>query len=171
MEINFLFFIIFFAIGLVLLLISLILKYRDSNTIKKCREVIKGKVIKYTLWGNNGVYFPIVEYVVNNKSYNQRLKYGWIVSKSSSIKSVNTKANNNPMDDNLTISRNAHLSTNPLKDQFPLGSEVDVYYNPEDPQESYVLRFVKSPLVIILFGTSLMFIILAVLGYIFLPGN
>ena len=171
MEINFLFFIIFFAIGLVFLLISLIFKYKSSNTIKKCNQVVKGKVIKYTLWGNNGVYFPIVEYLVNNISYTQRLKYGWIVSKSSSFNNVKSEVNNNVEDANLNISKNAHLSTNVLKDKFPIGTEVDVYYNPEAPKESYVLRFVKSPLIIIFLGTGLMFIILAFLGLSFLPNN
>ena len=171
MKINILFFIIFFAIGLILLLISLMFIYKDSATIKRCNEVVKGKVIKYTLWGNNGVYFPIVEYAVNNISYTQRLKYGWIVSKSSSLNNVKSEVNNNAEDTNLNISRNAHISTNPLKDKFPVGTELDVYYNPENPKESYVLRFVKSPMIRILLITAIMFIIIAFIGFAFLPNN
>ncbi|WP_426348498.1 DUF3592 domain-containing protein [Alloiococcus sp. CFN-8] len=171
MKINLLFFIIFFVVGLILLLISLIFKYKDSTTIKSCNKAVKGKVVKYTTWNNNGVSFPIVEYVVNNVSYTQRLKYGWIYSKSSSLKNVNTDINNNVEDTNLRISRNAHIATNPLMDKFPIGSELDVYYNPENPKKSYVLRFVKSPMIKILLLTAVIFIIVAFIGLAFLPSN
>mgnify|MGYP004657007643 FL=1 len=76
---------IFILVGLILLILSLIFKNKDKKMVEQCTLTTKGKVIKYTLWNNNGVHFPIVEYIVNDTKYNQRLKYGWVVNKSSII--------------------------------------------------------------------------------------
>lgn len=169
MKINLLFFTEFIFTGLILLIISLIIKNKDKKMVKQCNQTIKGKVIKYTLWNNNGVYFPIVEYIVDNVKYNQRLKYGWIINKSSSFNGEKTEVENAVEEENLIIKSNAHISTNVLKEHFPIGMELDVFYNPHNPKKSYVMRFVKSPAVKVLFFTGLVFIILAFVGLAFLP--
>lgn len=171
MKINILFFIMFFIDGLVFLLLALIFKNRDTNILKRCTQVAKGKVAKYTLWSNNGVYFPIVEYIVNNITYNQRLRYSFVISKSSSFKNVNSEVEINFSDTNLVISKNAHISTNVLKDKFPIGTELDVYYNPSNPKESYVLRFLKSPCIKIFLIVSILFIVLSFIGLVLLPND
>ena len=74
------FFAIFTLVGLILLILSLIFKNKDKKMVEQCTLTTKGKVIKYTLWNNNGVQFPIIEYIVNYTKYNQRLKYGWNIS-------------------------------------------------------------------------------------------
>lgn len=73
------FFAIFASMGLILLIVSIILKNKDKKMTGQCTMTTKGWVIKYTLWNNNGVHFPIVKYIVNDTEYNQRLKYGWVV--------------------------------------------------------------------------------------------
>ncbi len=169
MKINLLFFAIFISVALILLILSLIFKNKDTKMVKQCNQTTKGKVIKYTLWNNNGAYFPIVEYIVNNVKYNQRLKYGWIINKSSSFNKVKSKVENDVKNDNLVIRSNTHISTNALKEHFPVGTELDVFYNPHNPNKSYVMRFVKSPAVKVLLFTGLLFIILAFIGLAFLP--
>jgi hypothetical protein len=164
MKINLLFFTISISVGLILLILSLIFKSKDKKMVKQCNQKTKGKVIKYTLWNNNGVHFPIVEYIVNNTKYNQRLEYAWIINKSSSFNKVKTEIENNVKKDNLVISSNAHIYTNALEEHFPVGTELDVFYNPQNPNKSYVMRFVKSPAVKVLFFTGLLFI-----GLAFLP--
>jgi len=141
----------------------------DKKMVKQCNQKTKGKVIKYTLWNNNGVYFPIVEYIVNNVKYHQRLKYGWIINKSSLFNKVKSEVENDVKNDNLVIKSNTHISTNALKEHFPVETELDVFYNPHNPNKSYVMRFVKSPAVKVLFFTGLLFIILAFIGLAFLP--
>ena len=163
------FFVIFMLIGLILLILSLIFKSKDKKMVEQCSLTTKGKVIKYTLWNNNGVHFPIVEYIVNDTKYNQRLKYGWIVNKSSSFNKIKTEVENDVKNDNLVIKSNTHISTNALKEHFPVETELDVFYNPHNPNKSYVMRFVKSPAVKVLFFTGLLFIILAFIGLVFLP--
>lgn len=169
MKVNLLFFIIFVSAGLILLILSLIFRSRDKKMFKQCYQTIKGKVIKYTLWNNNGVYFPIVEYIVNNVKYNQRLKYGWIINKSSSFNKVNSEVENDAENDNLIIRSNSHISTNALKEHFPVGTELDVYYNPQNPKKSYVMRFVKNPAITVFLITGLAFVVLSFAGLMFLP--
>ena len=163
------FFAIFILIGLIYLILSLIFKNKDKKMVKQCTLTTKGKVIKYTLWNNNGVHFPIVEYIVNDTKYNQRLKYGWIVNKSSSFNKIKTEVENDVKEGNLVINSNAHISTDALKEHFPVGTELDVFYNPQNPDKSYVMRFVKNPAVKVLFFIGLSFIVLAFIGLAFLP--
>ena len=169
MKINLLFFAIFISVALILLILSLIFKNKDKKMVKQCTLTTKGKVIKYTLWNNNGVHFPIVEYIVNDTKYNQRLKYGWIVNKSSSFNKIKTEVENDVKEGNLVINSNAHISTDALKEHFPVGTELDVFYNPQNPDKSYVMRFVKNPAVKVLFFIGLSFIVLAFIGLAFLP--
>ena len=163
------FFAIFTLVGLILLILSLIFKNKDKKMVKQCNLTTKGKVIKYTLWNNNGVHFPIVEYIVNDTKYNQRLKYGWIVNKSSSFNKIKTEVENDVKEGNLVINSNAHISTNALKEHFPVETELDVFYNPQNPDKSYVMRFVKNPAVKVLFFIGLSFIVFAFIGLAFLP--
>lgn len=169
MKVNLLFFIIFASLGLIFLILSLIFRNKDKKMLEQCNQTIKGKVIKYTLWNNEGVHFPIVEYIVDNAKYEQRLKYGWIISKSSSFNKVKAEVENDVKSDNLVVRSNMHISTNPLQEQFPVGTEVDVYYNPQSPKKSYVMRFVKNPARKAFFIAGLSFIILAFVGLMFMP--
>ena len=161
------FFAIFLLTGLILLVLSLIFKKKDKKMVKQCTLTTKGKVIKYTLWNNNGVHFPIVEYIVNDIKYNQRLKYGWIVNKSSSFNKIKTEVENDVKGENLVINSNTHIYTNALKEHFPIGTELDVFYNPQNPNKSYVMRFVENPAVKVLFLIGLLFIDLAFIGLAF----
>ena len=163
------FFAIFILIGLILVILSLIFKNKDKKMVKQCTLTTKGKVIKYTLWNNNGVHFPIIEYIVNDTKYNQRLKYGWVVNKSSSFNRIKTEVENDVKEENLIINSNVHISTNALKEHFPVGTELDVFYNPQNPGKSYVMRYVKNPAVKVLFIIGLAFVVLAFIGLAFLP--
>ena len=56
-----------------------------------------------------------------------------------------------------------------LKEHFPVGTELDVFYNPQNPGKGYVMRYVKNPAVKVLFIIGLAFVILAFIGLAFLP--
>ena len=163
------FFVIFMVMGLILLILSLIFRSKDKKMIKQCTLTTKGKVIKYTFWNNNGIHFPIVEYLVNETKYNQRLKYGLIINKSSSFNRIKTEVENDVKEQNLVINSNTYISTNALKEHFPIGTELDVFYNAQNPNKSYVMRFVENPAVKVLFFVGLLFIILSFIGLVFLP--
>ncbi len=164
MQGNILLFIIFLTIGLVLIILSILFKMDSDKRLKKCINITKGKIIKYTIWSTDGVHFPIVEYVVNGISYTQRLKYGWIITKASLFNKIEARINNDVKDSNLVINRNAHIFTNTLEKDFPIGTELDVYYDPSNPKLSYVMRFVKNPSIIIFLLSGLLCIVLAIFG-------
>lgn len=168
MKINLLFFVIFISVGLIFILLAIIFKLKDKSIVKKCNQVVKGSVIKYTLYENNGVHFPVIEYSVNDEKYTQVLKYGWIISKETSFNDVKTKVESDAYGENLKIIKNSHLSTNVLKEKFPIGETLDVFYNPQKPKQSYVLRFVKSPMTKIFLLTGVLFIILSFIGILFI---
>ncbi len=171
MQSNIIIFIIFISIGLILLLIGILLKLHDRSTKNNSTAITKGKVIRYTFWNNNGVHFPIVEYSVNNTTYTKTLKYGFIINKSNPLNSLKTEVTNNVENSNIKIETNSYISTNPLMEKFPVGTFMDVYYNPNNPKQGYVLRYVKNSSSIILILTGITFIVLSFAMLIFLPSN
>ena len=82
---------------------------------------------------------------------------------------MNTEVESDVLGKNLVIKGNIHISTNVLKEHFPIGTELDVFYSPQNPNKSYVMRFVKNPAEKVLFCVGLLFIVLAFIGLVFLP--
>ncbi len=41
----------------------------------------------------------------------------------------------------------ASITHSPLMDLYPVGTQVDIYYNPEKPKVSYVQRYVGFPMI------------------------
>ncbi|WP_219968132.1 DUF3592 domain-containing protein [Streptococcus gordonii] len=104
-------------------------------------ERVDGIVVGYAY--AKQVIPPIVEYIVDGKAYKRQLEYCWTVVKSAPW--LNRKAVADTLDllsENLVISRNSIVSyTNVLEEAFPKGSTMTVWYNPQNPKESYVERF------------------------------
>lgn len=169
MTVNLLFFIIFIFIGLILMFLSLVFKCIDNKCLKECNQKITGKVIDYTFWHNSHVHFPIVEYIVDNMKYTQHLKYGWVMYTASSFHPRKSKVKNDVKNENLVISKNSYIFTNPLEEHFPIGSELEVYYNPQNPKESYVMRYARSPVRKVFLFTGIGFILFAIIGLLLLP--
>lgn len=141
---NLIFLLTMLGVALLLFIIAFFIKMNEISMRKKCNAIVKGKVIKYTLLGNEGVYFPIVLYEVDGVLYRNRLKYGAVISKSSSLYDIESKIENNVLDNNIVVRKNSHISSNVLEKYFPIGKEVDVYYYPLNPKKSYVIRLAKS---------------------------
>ena len=142
-----------FAIGI--LLVWYFLSYKKKKVEVKCTEKTSGKIIRYSRVLYNNISLPVVEYSVDNISYE-------VVGpkfKGTVIKTISNPFNNaeSEIESNLTtrdklpeilklnIKRNsiASITKSPLFDLYPIGSEVEVYYNPNKPKMSYVQRFVK----------------------------
>lgn len=132
-------------VGMLLLILALVIFIRDKSMLQKCVQATMERVIRYTFWNNNGVHFPVVEYVVGHVTYTQTLKYRWVIRVSSSFHKMKTEVKNDVYRNNLVIHNNSHFYTNPLEKYFPIGTELKVFYNPDKPKKSYVMRFVKSP--------------------------
>ena len=86
---------------------------------------------------------PIVEYIVDGIAYKRQLEYRWTVVKSAPWMSRKAVADTpDLLSENLVIPRNSMVSyTNVLEEAFPKGSTMTVWYNPQNPRESYVERF------------------------------
>lgn len=169
MTINLLGWIIMMSIGLVFLLMAVLFRNADQKMLKRCTRRTKGTVIRFTHWENNGVHFPVVKYLVNNTAYQQTLKYGAVVRRSSSLNPVNSTLESDVNENTLVIKTNSRISRNPLAASFPVGTEMDVYYDPQKPKRSYVMRFRKSPCFLIFLCVGLFFALLAFVLLFLLP--
>lgn len=145
---------IFLSIGgVVLLLLSYLIGYKYLVMEKRCTAKVKGIIKKYTLASrggeNNGIHLPVVFYNVDGKDY----KVVGPVYKSYITTNKITPFGKNEMnysDDNqvLKVSRSSNLFAgiykNPIQELYPLGSEIDVFYDPKNPKLSYVLRYCNN---------------------------
>lgn len=133
---------------------------KDRRIKKKSDNRTLGKVIGYS-WSQSRA--PIVEYEVNRKKYKTALRYSLVITTSSSFNPVRSKVKGDLLDTKLRISNNSVMSVNTImQESFPIGSKMNVYYNPDKPKESFVERFAPSYLGRIFIIGSLVPIISAV---------
>ena len=111
---------------------------KELNRKKRSTESIKGRVVGYRYYTD--AIAPIVEYVVNDKSFKRSLEYEWVTTISFPWKSSKAISNPDLLAKRLVIYTNSAVPYT-AKDFFPLGSTLTVWYNPDNPKESYVERF------------------------------
>lgn len=146
-------YILAFAVGI--LLVWYFLYYKKRKIKELCTNKITGKIIRYSAVHYNDVSLPVVEYVVNGQTYKvvgPKFKATVTSSFSNPFNNVESEITSNlttreelPEVLKIKINRNSIASyiQSPLKDLYPIDSEVDVYYNPNNPKMSYVQRFIK----------------------------
>lgn len=162
------------------LLVWYFFSYKKRKVEVKCTEKTIGKVIRYSRGLYNDIHLPVVEYSVDNISYKVvGPKFKGTIKKTisnpfnnaeSEIESNLTTRDNLPETLKLNIKKNTIVSItkSPLFKLYPIGSEVEVYYNPNKPKMSYVQRFIKP--IWILNASLFIGIILLVLSLYFLFG-
>lgn len=150
LEIKIIFGILLSLGAIVLLFISFMFFYKYLIQEKRCTSKVKGIIKKYTLASrgseNSGIHLPIVYYNVDGKEY----KVVGPEYKSYITKSTTNPINKNEMkykEDNqvLKINRTSNsfvgIYKNPIEELYPINREIDVYYDPNNPKLSYVLRY------------------------------
>ena len=138
---------IFLSLGsAVLFFLSFKLYYRYLVQKKRCTEKVKGTVKRYSFLNRNGIYLPIVSYSVGGKNYKvtgPEYKAYKIISKSTPFSENETGISEK--NQVLTINRASNyfvgFHRNPIEKLYPKNSEIEVYYDPENPKLSYVLRY------------------------------
>lgn len=133
-------------IGLIPLTIGIILWHKFAHMKKHCTQKIGGRIFKYRNL-MTGTATPVVEYFINGKRYEQYLKYKRIVRVKMPHYSINTPAPQNPLAPSIIVYRNSFVSSSnapALANILPIGMFLDVFFNPQNPQESYVVRPVKT---------------------------
>lgn len=145
---------IFLSIGgLTLILLAFILFYKYLIQEKRCTSKTKGVIKKYTICSyggtNGGVHLPVVYYYINDKEY----KVVGPKFRSYITITINTPITSNTnieykIDEKQRLIIKKHnnsivsINKNPLEEIYPIGKEIDVYYDPNNPKLSYVLRYI-----------------------------
>lgn len=163
-----------FAIALWIVFYFLGLK--KINKGNRCTSHTIGKIIRYSNVSYGGFHIPLVEYYVNGMQYKvvgPRFRHSSVITVSNPFNNVNSHFECNlttrdklPEVLKVKIWKNsfASITNSPLKNLYPIDSEVDVYYNPRKPKEAFVQRYegyskllISVYLVLALLCTLLMF--------------
>lgn len=129
--------------GTILVVIGLFLNRRSKRKKERCTVETTGEVIDYSFFSNHGVRVPVVEFEAKGEVHTSKLRYSGVSVISGSF--VNeTSIQSDKLDLLLKVKQNKHFSRNPMADLFPLGSQLRVFYDPEDPTVSYVERWAPS---------------------------
>lgn len=127
--------------------------FRKMGMEKRCHMRVTGRVARWSAVRYGGFHIPLVEYTVAGRIYKVAgPKFLSVVTTSVSTPFQNPKAQ---YETNLTsreelprklrikVYRNslASVEVSPLAKLYPLGSPVDVWYNPDKPKEAFVQRF------------------------------
>lgn len=132
-------------IPIILILISAIvflgIGFKICSKDKRIRHATSsttGIVVRYSKLDTDA---PVVEYNVDGISYQVSLKYSSVTKISTSFKSGKDQSIN-LLAPKLTV-RNKSLCFL-MENEFPLGSNLKVFYVPENPNLSYVERLAKN---------------------------
>lgn len=137
-----------------LFLLAYLLVGRNWNKEKRCSEKTIGIIKRYSYVQYSGYSLPVAFYKVDDKQYKvagPHFKWALTVKKSTPFGKMKSEVKTNieatgPLPDSIkvNISNNsaANYRISPLRERYPVGKEVEVYYNPNKPKEAYVERYV-----------------------------
>ncbi len=140
---------ILFSIGaFVVVFIAFKSFYKYLVQEKRCTKKTKGVVKKYAQTPGNGIYLPKVYYTVDGKEYKvigPRYR-AYITKKTSSLTGKNvTDGFFEDEKQRFVVSWKVNsfvgFQENPMVKLYPIGSEIDVFYDPNNPKLSYVSRY------------------------------
>ena len=141
-----------FFIGLTNLVLYLFYR-REKDIQKKCTAKISGLVVDYDNRNEMGIPLPIVEYLVNGTTYRKKFKYACYVE------TPRKKEQKDVFDRKYILSAGKNLQ---LREIFPKGSAMAVYYNPERPEKAFVERYAGHDRIIF----KLLIIIFSIIGFV-----
>ena len=156
--------------SVVLFIIAFKVYYKYLIQEKRCKARTKGIVKKYTLANrggeHSGVHLPIIYYEVNGKEYKvtgPEYKSYRTVTTSSPLESNSEVEYKEDEKQRLIIKQkvNSFISIykNPMEKIYPIGSEIDVYYDESNPRLAYVLRYCNRKWAFWLIFLSALFIL------------
>jgi hypothetical protein len=131
----------------VLFVLAYALAYKYMVQEERCTARTKGIIQRYTFASRgNGIFLPVVFYTVNGKEYKlvgpEYRMYKTVVRKSPVFENETEYGEESQVFIvNRTVNAAVGIYHNPMKTQYPLYSEIDVYYDPNHPKLAYVLRY------------------------------
>ena len=136
---------------------------REKNIQKKCTAKISGIVVDYDNRNEMVIPLPVVEYMVNEITYRKKFEYAYYIETS------RNKEQKDVFDRKYILSAGKNIQ---LREIFPKGSVMTVYYNPEKPEKAFVERYASYDrifrLLIIIFSIVGFVLIAIVLGISYL---
>ena len=137
-----------FAAVLLVLAFRLYHKYLVQQ--RRCVARTAGRVVRYTRTvrggENSSVCLPIVSYEVGGRTYRVvGPEYRWYKTRERSSPAGRNEYRCHEKGQVLYVNRSTGsvigYSPNPMADLYPVGSTLDVYYDPGNPRLAYVLRY------------------------------
>ena len=133
----------------ILIYINYTLKEKSLHDKRYCKTKTKGMVVGYESRTRFGVNLPIVKYRIGNMSYKTvGPKYEFIIQNKFEMPWINQEilSTSDPMGKIFEYKRTSgavlNKKINPMKELFPIGTEVDVFYDKFSPEDGCVLRYV-----------------------------
>lgn len=160
--------------GIIFMIISIPFFMNNKKLKKNCTATTTGKVIKYRFSGKSGAHSiaPVVEFVVDGKKYKAYRHYKAVSSVSRSavgIDEITGKKDAFYISDNDVFHINTVGSFHNYKklgeEKWPIGSELNVVYNPNKPKQAFVEKVVTIGNIagIVLLSCGALFILLGIL--------
>src|SRR5699024_5531569 len=155
---------IFGSVMFISLVIAYLLYRREQRLKNACTEKTKGKVVQYS-WQSSRA--PVVEYVVDGVAYKKALYYSYVSHFRTPFSSPKVRVKDNLLDTKLRLKGNTMVSLYTLmRDHFPMGSEMIVYYNPKQPKIAYVERYAPNYLWKVFLGLCGLFLVIIIVTWL-----
>lgn len=126
------------GLGLLLVVIALVIKTRTARRNNRCTAVTTGSVIDYSFRGDDRIA-PIIEFEASGTRCTCEKKFNGIkVVQPTSLESPSAWEDDKGY---LHIRRGIYANLRKLAEEmWPLGSKVEVRYDPNDPRVAFVDR-------------------------------
>lgn len=151
------------GLGGILILLGVVINVIIKRKNRLCTKQVDGIVQQYGFPGDGRMY-PIVEYFVNGHCYKTKKKFCGARTKKISISGLPVPTKSTAYEDEkgwLHVKIGSATNLRELAEQlWPIDSKMAVYYNPDNPQNSYVDRPISKSFASIMFITMGMVIIL-----------
>ncbi|MEE3488887.1 MAG: hypothetical protein VZT48_12375 [Bulleidia sp.] len=130
------------TVGIILIIIGMLLRKKAEQWNASCTDMVKGKVTRYC-FTNEDEMFPVIQFMVNGQIYETRKEFeGYHVVNSPFVKKAEAYEDERGV---FHLKEGVVTDTGRLAEElWPLGSEMDVYYNPENPDINYAERPVRK---------------------------
>lgn len=132
------------GIGLLLTIAGVIVAVVEKKKASSCTAKTTGIVIKHSYRGNGNIS-PVVRYNISGTDYTVRRKYRWIITTSSNLPTKkNVYVNSGAYIDDkdcLHLRMGMVTDLNAVADGlWPIGSNMEVFYNPQNPKSAFAQR-------------------------------
>ncbi|WP_249030085.1 DUF3592 domain-containing protein [Tannockella kyphosi] len=180
MEISILWLLFIMAYLIVIQICFYFIVLKKIGREKRCCEKTVGVVKRMSSIYYGDAHTAVVEYFVNNKKYKvvgPKFLGGTCITVKTPSQDIETAFESNlTSKDNLPLYVHTKIYKNsiacktcsPILELFPIGSDVDVYYNPNKPKEAYVHRFegISKIVVGIFVGANMLLLVFAFILFI-----